>query len=384
MNARRLTVPRLACWCLAALTLLVGCAPEGTPTPTPPRPTATAPAAPTATAAVAPGLPAPPVPALASFQKGMVYGSFFAGQYADPESDQVLAEGVRALGAEWVALVVTCYQDTTRTVQIVCSRDATPTEDDLAHAITTAHRLGMKVLLKPHIDLYREPNPNAFRGDIAFGDDEAAWRQWFTNYTALITQYARLAQANRVEAFAVGTELRRTSGRAVDWREVIRAVRGVYRGPLTYAAHFDEEMGVQWWDAVDFIGVNAYYPLTQTTNPTVGELRAAWQPIVARLGALSDRWQRPVVFTEIGYQSRDGTARRPHGLVDEQLDLQEQADCYEAVFLAFGGQPWWRGVYWWLVVTTTAQGGPQDTDYSPIGKPAAAVLRRYYGGGARG
>ncbi len=386
---------------LTTLVLLAGCAPETPPTPTAP----TAPrsssvvtaSAVSATAAmrsaVGPGTPgttaSAPAPAntLADaipFQKGMVYASFFAGQYTDPESDQVLAEGVRALGADWVSIVVTCYQDTISTVQIICGRDDTPTDGDLARAISTAHRLGMKVMLKPHIDLYREPNPTAFRGDIAFGDDESAWRAWFTNYTAFIAHYAQVAQTNRVESFAVGTELRRTSGRAADWRAVIRSVRGAFRGTITYAANFDEVANVPWWDAVDYIGVDAYYPLAQKTNPTVAELKAAWQPIVARLGELSERWKRPIVFTEIGYQSRDGTARKPHGLPDDTLDLQEQADCYEAAFQALTGQPWWRGAYWWLVVTTTAQGGPQDTDYSPIGKPAAAVLRRYYGGGPRG
>ncbi len=70
-------------------------------------------------------------------------------------------------------------------------------------------------MLKPHIDLYRESDPTAFRGDIGFGNDEAAWRAWFANYTTFITHYALVAQNNRADAFVVGTELVRNE-RACD------------------------------------------------------------------------------------------------------------------------------------------------------------------------
>lgn len=372
---------RRRAWLFAvvALSLLAACGGGGTATPRPaPSPIAATPSIPPVPALTTPTLTLP------AFQKGVVYAAFYAGQYSDPESDQVLSDGVVSLGADWVSLVVTCYQDTITSVQITCGQDATPTDGDLIHVITTAHRLGLKVMLKPHIDLYRESDPTAFRGDIAFGNDEAAWRAWFANYTTFITHYALVAQNNRADAFVIGTELVGTSARATEWRAVIRGVRTAYRGPITYAANYTEDSAVQWWDAVDFIGIDAYYSLAQKPNPTVAELVSAWSPIANRLAQLSDRWKRRIVFTEIGYQSRNGTARKPSGIADETLDLQEQADCYEAAFQALNGQTWWAGAFWWAVLTTTGQGGPQDTDYTPIGKPAAEVLRRHYGGGPRG
>jgi len=379
MNASR-TAGRLA-WLFIAilLPLLVACGGSSTPTTLPPVPSPTVVPSPLPITALT-----PPAMALPTFQKGITYASFFAGQYSDPESDQVLADGIRALGADWLSLIVTCYQDTITSVQITCAQEDTPTDSDLIHAITTAHRLGMKVMLKPHIDLYREMDPTAFRGDISSGNDEIAWRAWFANYTTFITHYAQVAQNNRADAFVVGTELVHTSSRATDWRAVVRTVRAIYRGPITYAANFDEDSAVQWWDAVDFIGIDAYYPLAQKPNPTVAELVAAWSPLSARLAGIASQWKRRIVFTEVGYQSRAGTARKPSGITEEQLDLQEQANCYEAVFQALNGQAWWSGVYWWVVLTNTSQGGPQDTDYSLIGKPAADVVRRYYGGGPRG
>ncbi len=355
---------------LCCLTLLTLAACGGTsPTPTP---------APLPTATLSPKLPA------FGFQQGMVYASFYRGQLSDPASDATLADVVRPLGANWISLVVTCYQDTVSSVFISCDRDGTPTDGDLSHAIVTAHQLGMKVMLKPHIDLFRETDPTLFRGNIAFGQDESAWQAWFANYTAFITRYAKFAQDRGVEAFVAGTELRDTTARTNDWRGVIRAVRAAYRGQITYAANWDEEAKIQWWDAVDQIGVDAYYPVSQTDQPTVTQLVAAWMPITTHLAALSKQYNRPVILTEIGYQSRNGTSRKPSGVLKETLDLAEQRDCYEAAMKALIGQPWLVGMFWWYATTEPMQGGTADTEYSPIGKPAAEVLRSYYGGAPRG
>lgn len=273
----------------------------------------------------------------------------------------------------WVAVVVTCYQETVTTTTIDCRLPATPTDDDLSHVIDTAHRQGLKVLLSPHIDPRNDPTH--WRGDIAFGSDTAAWQAWFATYTTFITHYATLARATGAEAFAIGTELMGTSGHASEWRAVVKAVRSLYPGLLTYAANHGEETSVQWWDALDAIGVDGYYALTQHDDPTLAQLRAAWQPIVAGLAALATKWNRPVLLTEIGYQSRVGANRTPWGVDATTVDLEEQATCYQAVFDAFANQPWLLGMYWWSIIPRRNQGGPSDADYTPIGKPAARVLR---------
>jgi hypothetical protein len=187
--------------------------------------------------------------------------------------------------------------------------------------------------------------------------------------------YATLARVTGAEAFVVGTELQGTSGHASEWRGIIRAVRLLYPGMVTYAANHGEETSLQWWNALDAIGVDGYYALTQENDPTLTQLHDAWRPIVKQLAALATRWQRPVLLTEIGYQSRTGTNQAPWGANTTTVDLQEQANCYQAVFDAFTGQPWFLGMFWWNVLPRRDQGGPSDTDYTPIGKPAASVLQ---------
>jgi glycosyl hydrolase family 113 len=259
----------------------------------------------------------------------------------------------------------------TRT-RIDCRSSGTATDDDLTHAINVAHTHGIKVMLAPHID--PRDYPAHWRGDINFGNDAAAWRDWFAGYTAFITHFAALARMTGADALVVGTELQGTSMHASEWRAIVTAVRRLYPGTLTYAANHGEEASVQWWDALDVIGVDGYYALTQRDDPTLEQLRAAWRPIVDRLRDLTRTWQRPLLLTEIGYQSRVGTNRAPWGVDTTIGDMQEQAACYQAVFDNFADQRWLLGIFWWDIPPTRDQGGPSDTDYTPIGKPAA-VLR---------
>ncbi len=317
------------------------------------------------------------------FMKGATLTTWTTHEYALPQTDTTLSQVIKPIGANWVALIVTCYQDKTSSRVIVCGKDRTPSDESLRHAIQYAHRQGMRVMLKPHVDLLDDEDH--WRGEIAFGSDEAAWRDWFESYTQMITRYAKLAQDNGVEYYVVGTELEKTSLRAAEWRAVVKTARASYRGSMTYAANFGEEDMITWWDALDAIGVDAYFSLTEKDDPTVDELKVAWLPIVARLGALSQRWNRPIIFTEVGYRSLNGVNKEPwNSKIKGGLDLQEQADCYRAVFESFKDKPWWRGAFWWGWNTDPTDGGLNNSNYTPNNKPAEDVLRFYYGAAPRG
>ncbi len=115
-----------------------------------------------------------------------------------------------------------------------------------------------------------------------------------------------------MDLLSIGAELVGTSDRERDWRVVIAGVRAVFHGPITYAANWGgEETRMRWWDAVDYIGVNAYYPLTKTTNPTVDELKDAWitKSYVGTLERLARTFNTQLILTEIGY--RDGAVGAP-------------------------------------------------------------------------
>lgn len=317
-----------------------------------------------------------------SFQQGLCYASWQQGQYSTPEADQSLAE-LAATGAEWIALVVTGYQETYTSTVIQRDTFSTPTDDDLIHVINEARELGLNVMLKPHIDLLNDPDH--WRGQIGAGfPSESEWQTWFAAYGEFINHYVTLAAQNQdvVKLFSVGTELVSTSARDVEWRAIIQEVRRRFSGELVYASNWDEPAR-DWWADLDYIGVDAYFPLpTGSDVPTVEELRTAWQPHVATLENLYQRYRRPLILTELGYRSVHGAHNAPAQFqTDAPVDLTEQANLYRAALETFWGRDWLAGIYWWNWLADPDQGGPEDADYTPHNKPAEEVLREYYLGG---
>ena len=293
-----------------------------------------------------------------------------------------------ATGANWVSVVVTQYQDTANTTQVFPVTEPifssyytyiTATDDSLRIAVRRAHALGLSVMLKPQVDLLNDSAH--WRGNIGENFTAPQWDAWFASYGDMLLQYAALAQEERVEMLAVSTELIAPCllPPKARWLALLAALRKVYSGQLTNAANWGgEETGLTWWDAVDIIGVDAYYPLDVPPAASVPQLVQAWQPIVQKLANLSTFWQKPVLFTEIGYCSTD-CKRSP--VPATAGDLAFQARRYEAVMTAFQGEEWHRGFFWWAWSTDPGSGGQHDRCITPAYKPAEGVLRSFYGGG---
>lgn len=262
-------------------------------------------------------------------------------------------------------------------------------ETDEGIGVTThlAQERGIRTLLRPHVWLSDVPD-GAWLGDIAM-KDEADWARWFASYERFILHYARLAEHLGVEAFSVGAELRTaTTTREADWRRVIARVREVYGGQLTYAANWHAEFeAIGFWDALDFVGIQAYFPLVDAGAPKVSELEAAWRPHVEKIERVARRVGKPVVFTEVGYRSAPAATGRPWEWLRERSEpateagLRLQADAYEALFRTFWRRKWFEGAYIWKWFPGLERAGAVRTaDFSPQNKPAERVLARWYRG----
>jgi hypothetical protein len=238
-------------------------------------------------------------------------------------------------------------------------------DERLIRAIRTAQGLGMQVLLKPHV----YDGGEGFAGNICI-EDPAERAIWMQSYSKLIRHYARIAQDEGVALFSVGNELGCLTKHEADWRKLITDVRHVYSGPLTYAANWGEEFEtLRFWDALDFVGLNNYYPLTQSPGQGLPEMLAQGRVLAEKIETIQRRWQRPVLFTEVGYPSVKGGTFRPWAPPNRQPDAAEQAAGYEAILRTFAGKPWLRGIFWWAWY---------DGDFSPAGKPAEQTLRTWY------
>jgi len=393
-RARLLKLTTIVVALLAACTT----APSGTSTQAarPPTSTAVATSAPPTSAPQAAGTaPAPVLSALSAFQKGMTFAdwrSFDAprpGLYLPAYTDQSLKD-LAATGADWISLVVGCGQETLASTTILCRPPRTATDSELRRVVDLAHTLGLRVMLKPQLDFSNEPDVTRFRGHIgtAFAD-EAQWRAWFASYRQFIGHYAGFSQEAGVDMLCIGVELGGTTHREEDWRQVVDEVRASFKGPITYAAlsstgaafPHGEGKRITWWGALDFIGIDAYYPLANRNDPTVADLKSAWatRGYLTLLEDLSRRLGKRILLTEFGYRSIDGAARAPGAYqTTGPVDLQEQADAYQAALEVLWGRPWLAGIFWWQWPAIPNSSGPSNTDFTPAGKPAEHVLRSFY------
>ncbi len=220
---------------------------------------------------------------------------------------------------------------------------------------------------------------------------------FFSSYTAEIVHLAGVAQEGGVTTFAIGNEMSSLSGPqyASYWANLITQVRQVYHGQLTYSAASDEASHVSFWGQLDTIGVNTYPPLTSSETPTVQELVNAWSQVpfnpyyaaafnyqspVDFLHSLALQYGKPVLMTEVGYLSVDGTAINPGSTSSNSSpNPAAQADAYNAFFQVWSAQggSWLQGVELWQWDLDNVF---NSTGYSVMGKPAEAIVSQYFHG----
>ncbi|MCI0531888.1 MAG: hypothetical protein L0Y74_08080, partial [candidate division Zixibacteria bacterium] len=104
------------------------------------------------------------------------------------------------------------------------------------------------------------------------------------------------------------------------------------------------------------------------------------QEMVQKIEAIYNRHQKPVIFTEVGFTGVPAPWKQPHEPAERraEINLDDQARCYEAVFRSLHGKPWVQGIYWWKWPTYLEYGGEEDNDFTPNNKPAEEVVRRWY------
>ena len=300
---------------------------------------------------------------------GMTWGwTGVRGTWGTPEAAQSMA-AMRDVGVTWTAVTFAAYQEHTYTTDVVFERNPVVTDEEVVWAIREAKRLGLRVVLKPVVNVA----DGAWRGHIAFFDwdvpGEPTWTDWFASYTRFIVHYARLAEAEGVEMLCVGCEMVQSDKRGDQWRGLISAVRAVYTGLVTYNCDKYQEDRVTWWDAVDVISSSGYYR------------SGDWPRQLDRIESVVQREAKPFLFMEVGCPSREGSAQAPNDWsLPGAASEREQAEYYEDMFAACSRRDWVQGfMLWdWPAQLYSREEAAANTDYCPYGKQASEVLRRWY------
>ena len=129
-------------------------------------------------------------------------------------------------------------------------------------------------MVKPQIWIWK----GQFTGHISM-DSEEQWRIFEDSYASFILTYAKTAEEIKADIFCIGTELENfVNKRPAYWKDLIQRIKKIFKGKLTYAANWDEFKRVSFWGEIDFIGVDAYFPLSDEKSPTVQELEIGWEP----------------------------------------------------------------------------------------------------------
>lgn len=305
-----------------------------------------------------------------AYIKGVTFGFMTKrGKFADEKAQDSMRKMVDTTGADTVILAVTAKQQTAHSEEIDFKSEDTPSDDEIAWMIQYAKTLGLRVILKPMVNC----KDGTWRAHINFFDIEVPcepkWSKWFESYTAFMLHYAEMAMENACEMLIIGCELVQTQRRETEWRTLIKKIRAVYTGMLTYNTDKYQEGEVAWWDALDVISSSGYYPIND------------WDHQLARIRSVVETFNKPFFFAEAGCMSSEGSSYVPNDwTLGGKKSLEEQKSYYEVMFEKCEKESWIRGfgLWDWNATLYPIECGATDPYYALYGKPACEVVKTFY------
>lgn len=316
--------------------------------------------------------------------KGFTYG--YAGKRGDYRSE----EGIRSqellyqTGVNWVCLAFSILQKTANSTEINFDFGRSCSDRDIMAAVRRAHDHGVKVCLKPMINCA----DGVWRAKINFpdmgdGERDIYWDAWFENYGNFLRYYAELAEETGCEMFCVGCEMSGTERKEKHWRALLGEIRRVYSGKLIYNTNHGREGNVNWFDCVDYVGTSAYFPVG-LSGADLESMTGEWKRVREEMRAIHEKWNKKVVFIEIGCRSARGCSVMPWDFIHRELphDEDEQAAFYESCLSVFGQEEWFAGIFWWdwaTFIYDSPEEAAKENGFDIHLKKAEQVLREWYG-----
>jgi len=251
------------------------------------------------------------------------------------------------------------------------------TKKGVMQYIEKLHQNNISVMLKPQIWIWR----GEYTGHLEMKSEED-WKILEDSYRIFILDFASVAQEATAELFCIGTELAQfISHRPNYWEGLISEIRTIYKGKLTYAANWDEYQRVPFWEKLDYIGVDAYFPISKNEVPSVKEARNGWKIWKQEMNKVSIAKNKEILFTEFGYRSVNFAGKEPwksnRSMTD--LNLEAQNNLTVALFEEFWKEDWFAGGFLWKWHLNYSEvGGVENTMFTPQNKPVENSVRAYF------
>lgn len=286
------------------------------------------------------------------------------------DADETLGQmaAMARAGARWVVLRIELVQPLGNSSELPPAADEAERINALRRAIQAAREANLSVMLRPMVRC----EDGTHRERISPPQVEA----WMASYQRALRPYARMAEEERVALLAVGSNLSGFQGDA-SWMTLIKALRQDFSGNLTYCASANPAAGfrqVLFWEALDCVGIDAFFPLSNEDHPSLETLEVAWRTVSEDLAAWhKQNGQRPILFTALGCPRLLGAAAAPAALnLDAPDDEALPGLVAEAFFNVVAKQPWLLGALW----HAWSGGGKRQAPYTVQGTPTEAVLNK--------
>jgi ppGpp synthetase/RelA/SpoT-type nucleotidyltranferase len=243
--------------------------------------------------------------------------------------------------------------------------------------IEELRKQNIKIMIKPQIWVSR----GEFTGNIKMSSEEN-WKALEDSYTSFILEYTELAEEVNSEILCIGTELELfVKHRPEYWSNLIKKIKTIYKGKLTYAANWDEFKRTPFWGQLDYIGVDAYFPVSDEQTPTFETCMEGWKTHKSVIKEMSVKHNKPILFTEYGYRSVDYSGKEPwvSSRSMKEVNLQAQINTTKALYETFWTEEWFAGGFIWKwFIAYDKVGGEDNPMFTPQNKPVEETIRTYY------
>jgi hypothetical protein len=300
------------------------------------------------------------------------------GTWVDDAQMRVWLNRLPDFGVEYVCFDPAYRMDALTSNSIYWDGQYCCTDAQLVSYIQMAKAAGLKIILKPIIDVV-----GAWRGDAA----PTNWTSWFASWTTMVLNYASIAQAQGAEIFVFGTESVTAEHQTDLFAALIAAIRGVYSGTLTYAAsrlHY-RLADCPFETSLDMVGVAWYPPITDIPRfVTLAQLAAGWVQYTNAFNAWATETGKQIFLAEFGSIPVQGCNQFPWETIQEYAigqpnDYPEQADFYQTALDSWASVPSLAGICLWGVNSYDVF-GEVNKKMNPFGHVAGEVLRMRWGG----